>query len=185
MTGEEDQKQRALILPRCRVLATGFFDRDAATVARDLIGKILVRECGGANVRVAITETEAYLGAHDLASHSARGRTARTEVMFGPPGIFYVYLVYGLHWMLNVVTGPANHPSAVLIRGAGAYKGPGQLTRGLNITRDLNGLEAMPTSGLGFEDEITNTPLVIKAGPRVGVDYAGPVWSQRKLRFLL
>ena len=185
MSHRAKQKHRGLILSDAAVLGTDFFNRDADTVARELIGKTLVRERAGVVTRIAITETEAYLGPHDLASHSARGRTARTEVMFGPPGIFYVYLVYGLHWMLNVVTGAVGHPAAVLIRGAGPYKGPGQLTCGLNITRELNGIEARPLSGLWFENAVHEKALSIKAGPRVGVDYAGPIWSRRRLRFLL
>ena len=185
MTGGASQNQPKDCPPGRSVLGAGFFDRDAKIVSRDLLGKMLVRERGGQHMHVVITETEAYLGAHDLASHAARGRTARTEVMFGPPGIFYVYLVYGLHWMLNVVMGPAAHPTAVLIRGAGAYTGPGQLTRALSVTKELNGIIAQPSSGLWFEEAISKTPLVIKAGPRIGVEYAGPVWSRRKLRFML
>ena len=167
------------------VLGPDFFDRDADTVARDLIGKALVREHAGTRTSHMITETEAYLGEHDLASHSARGRTQRTEVMFGPPGALYVYLVYGLHWMLNVVTGPPGHAAAVLIRSAGPFKGPGRLARGLGISRALNGQQAQPAAGLWFEDAPIAASFRIQAGPRIGIDYAGPAWSRRKLRFLL
>lgn len=167
------------------VLGPDFFDRGAATVARDLIGKTLVREHAGARSSYVITETEAYLGEHDLASHSARGRTPRTEVMFGPPGALYVYLVYGLHWMLNVVTGAPGHAAAVLFRSAGPFKGPGRLARGLQISSALNGVQAQPSAGLWFEDEPIAMSLRIQAGPRIGVDYAGSAWSRRKLRFVL
>jgi len=132
-----------------------------------------------------ITETEAYLGEHDLASHSARGRTQRTEVMFGPPGVLYIYLVYGLHWMLNVVTGAPGYAAAVLIRSAGPFRGPGRLARGLQISSALNGVQAEPSAGLWFEDASVATTFRIQAGPRIGIDYAGPAWSRRKLRFSL
>ena len=134
----------------------------------------------------AISETEAYLGAHDLASHAARGRTARTEVMFGNPGVFYIYLVYGLHWMINVVTGAAGHPAAVLVRSAGMLIGPGRLARELAVTGVLNGKVAQPATGLWFEEPaLAPHRYDIVATPRVGVDYAGPVWANRKLRFAL
>src|SRR5690242_3929869 len=98
------------------LLRPAFFDRPADIVARDLLGRTLMRRLDGNRMGLTVTETEAYLGPHDLASHSAHGRTARTEVMYGPAGSFYVYLVYGLHWMLNIVTGPIGYPAAVLIR---------------------------------------------------------------------
>ena len=167
------------------VLGPDFFNRAADTVARNLLGKVLVREQADTRNYYIITETEAYLGAHDLASHSARGRTARTEVMFGPPGTLYVYLVYGLHWMLNVVTGARGHPAAVLIRSAGPFSGPGRLARGLQISGALNGVQGQPSAGLWFEDAPTATSFRIHAGPRIGVEFAGTVWSRRKLRFLL
>ena len=139
--------------------------------------------CGASaaiNKHFVITETEAYLGPHDLACHSARGRTARTEVMFGPPGTLYIYLVYGLHWMLNVVTGPPG--SAVLLRSAGGVNGPGRLGAALAITGALNGKAAQPSTGLWFEDRPAAGRVI--ATPRIGVDYAGQFWSRRKLRFV-
>jgi DNA-3-methyladenine glycosylase len=165
------------------ILDAAFFDRPADIVARELPGRTLVRRLRGERAALTITETEAYLGPHDLACHAARGRTPRTEIMYGPPGTFYVYLVYGLHWMLNVVTGPAGYPAAVLIRGAGDVSGPGKLARALAIGGALNGKPAAAGSGLWFE-EGTGARRVI-ATPRIGVDYAGPRWSARKLRFVL
>jgi DNA-3-methyladenine glycosylase len=165
------------------ILPPAFFDRRADIVARDLPGRTLVRRLDGKRVAVMITETEAYLGPEDLASHAARRRTERTEVMYGPPGTLYVYLVYGLHWMLNVVAGPGGHPAAVLIRGAGELSGPGKLARALVIDGALNGRHAGPQSSLWFE-EGQGAQAVI-ATPRIGVDYAGPRWSARKLRFVL
>ena len=111
------------------VLGPEFFEGPADAIARGLLGKTLLRRVGPQQKALVITETEAYLGPHDLASHSARGRTPRTEVMYGPPGTLYIYIVYGLHLMLNVVTGPERHAAAVLIRSAGDVKGPGRLGR--------------------------------------------------------
>jgi DNA-3-methyladenine glycosylase len=165
------------------ILEPAFFDRPADAVARDLCGRTLVRFRDGERSALTIAETEAYLGPHDLACHAARGRTARTEIMYGPPGTFYVYFVYGLHWMLNVVTGPEDYPAALLIRGAGEIAGPARLTRALGITGALNGKQAAQKSGLWFEAGEGARPVT--ATPRVGVDYAGPRWSARKLRFLL
>jgi DNA-3-methyladenine glycosylase len=166
------------------VLDPSFFDRPADAVARNLLGKVLVRRCGEQRQALVVTETEAYLGPHDLASHSARGRTARTAVMFGPPGMLYIYLVYGLHWMLNLVTGPTGHAAAVLIRSAGEFTGPGRLGRALQIDRTLNGMIAAPETGLWFEDAPKPSERII-ATPRIGVDYAGPIWARRKLRFVI
>jgi DNA-3-methyladenine glycosylase len=99
------------------VLEESFFDRSAEDVAHDLIGCRLHWRLSHQSESLIITETEAYIGPHDLASHAARGRTKRNEAMFGAAGTFYVYFVYGMHWMLNVVTGPVGFPAAVLIRG--------------------------------------------------------------------
>jgi DNA-3-methyladenine glycosylase len=164
-------------------LGPAFFDRPADEVARDLLGKALVRCLDGKRVALTVSETEAYLGPHDLACHAARGRTARTEVMYGPPGTLYVYFVYGLHWMLNVVTSPMDYPAAVLIRGAGQVSGPARLTRALGIDGALNGRAAEPRTGLWFaRGESTGNVI---ATPRIGVAYAGPRWAARKLRFII
>ena len=163
------------------VLQLAFFDQPADQVARDLLGKALLRRIGRNRQTFVITETEAYLGPHDLACHSARGRTARTEVMFGPPGTLYIYLVYGLHWMLNVVTAPPG--SAVLLRSAGGVNGPGRLGAALGVTGALNGKAAHRSTGLWFEDQPEAGQVVAMA--RIGVDYAGQIWSRRKLRFVL
>jgi DNA-3-methyladenine glycosylase len=115
------------------ILPLTFFERSAVRVARDLLGKKIVRCRGGARIASTIVETEAYEGVHDLASHSSKGRTSRTEVMFGPAGRFYVYRIYGLHWMLNVVTGAENEGAAVLIRGVDGLNGPGRVAAALGI----------------------------------------------------
>lgn len=165
------------------VLRSMFFGRPADVVARELLGKVLVRRINGMRMALTITETEAYLGPHDLACHAARGRTPRTEVMFGPPGTLYVYFVYGLHWMLNIVTCPKAYPAAVLIRAAGDISGPARLTRALAIDGALNGRRADPRSGLWVEEGDRSGKVLVT--PRIGVDYAGPRWSARKLRFVL
>ena len=165
------------------VLESAFFDRPADIVARDLPGRRLVRRIGRQRLALIISETEAYLGPHDLACHAARGRTPRTDVMFAPAGTLYIYLVYGIHWMLNVVTGPAGYPAAVLIRSAGGVSGPGRLARALAINGTLNGRRAGQAAGLWFECGAGATRVL--ATPRVGVDYAGRRWSARKLRFVI
>ena len=131
-------------------LGVRFFNRDAEDVARDLIGCYLIRRRGDTLLRNTITETEAYVGPHDLACHASRGQTGRTKTMFGSPGTLYVYLVYGLHWMLNVVTGPIGYPAAVLIRSVETAIGPGRLSKALGITGTLNGLATNKQTGLWF-----------------------------------
>ena len=165
------------------VLKPAFFDRPADEVARGLLGMALVRKNERARQTLIITETEAYLGPHDLASHSARGRTPRTEVMFGEPGRLYIYRVYGLHLMLNVVTGPPGYAAAVLIRSAGYASGPGRVARALGLDSALNGKPACPDTGLWIEERSIQGRII--ATPRIGVDYAGPRWSRRKLRFVM
>jgi len=112
-----------------KILTGTFFDRSALKVAKDLIGCRLHWKRGRQSQSRIITETEAYPGPDDRASHAFSGRTNRTEVMFGPPGTFYVYLVYGLHWMLNVVSGPIDYPAAILIRAVEGITGPARLTK--------------------------------------------------------
>ena len=112
-----------------------------------------------------ITETEAYIGPHDLASHAARGRTKRTEVMFGEPRTLYLYFVYGMHWMLNVVTGPAGYPAAVLIRAVQDINGPARFTKAMALTGSLNGKQADEEIGVWFTDE-TRPPRTKVFGQR-------------------
>jgi DNA-3-methyladenine glycosylase len=162
------------------VLPAAFFQRPADKVARDLLGKHLVRMSGAMQTTSVIFETEAYEGAHDLASHSSRGRTPRTEVMFGPAGSFYVYRVYGLYWMLNIVTGEVGDAAAVLIRGIEGTSGPGRVAAALGIDGSFNGCEAAPATGLWFEEpERRPRKSRISRTARVGVDYAGAIWPLR------
>ena len=175
---------RTMISPQ--VLPPAFFALPAEEVALALLGKTLVRRRGKRLEAFGITETEAYIGPEDLACHAARGRTQRTEVMFGSAGRFYVYLVYGMHWMLNVVTGEVGHPAAVLIRGAGALEGPGRLTKALAITGALNGKPAAERTGLWIGDsgETPQAGAILRTA-RIGVDYAGPIWAAKEYRFVL
>lgn len=146
---------------------------------------MLVRTIKGVETRVAITEVEAYDGEHDLACHARRGRTARTDVLYGSGGVWYVYLCYGIHEMLNLVTGPEGSPAAILIRGVEGTAGPGRVTRVLSIDRRLNRTPALPASGLHLEDDgIVPRRGEVRRGPRVGVDYAGPIWAAKPWRFI-
>lgn len=159
--------------------------RGTVALARWLVGKTLVRTRAGRSSRHPITETEAYHTARDLACHASKGRTPRTEVMFGPGGVWYVYLCYGMHEMLNLVTGPAEFPAAVLIRGVEGIAGPGRVTKALGIGRALNARLAAPGSGLHLEDE-GRAPArgELLVTPRIGIAYAGDPWVARKWRFV-
>jgi len=169
------------------ILPREFFERRVLEVAKELIGASLVRRLpdGHTIVSSMLTEVEAYDGPLDLASHASKGRTPRTEVMFGPAGVFYVYLIYGMHWMLNVVTGEPGYPAAVLIRGTKTISGPGRITAQLQIDKSLNGKPANESSGLWFENRsIAIRDERIETTPRIGVEYSGD-WSQVPYRFIL
>lgn len=169
-----------------KILPKKFFERGTLLVARDLLGKFLVRKRGRKKVAYMIMEVEGYDGHQDKASHAHRGETTRNKVMFGEAGVWYVYFVYGMYDMLNVVTGPHGYPAAVLIRGIEGINGPGRLTGALGITRRLNGKDAVQKSGLWIEDRgIRVKKNDIKKVPRVGVNYAGSVWSKKPYRFIL
>jgi DNA-3-methyladenine glycosylase len=157
---------------------------DTVATARWLVGKALVRTVNGERKSLLITEVEAYVGEKDLACHASKGRTPRTEVMYRPGGVWYVYLCYGIHEMLNLVVGPEGRPEAILIRGVQGIIGPGRVTKQLAVDRTLNGSLAEPASGLHLEDHGVIIPRRrILAGPRVGIDYAGPVWAAKPWRF--
>lgn len=168
-----------------KILPAEFFDRDSTLVARDLLGKILVRKIDGKIVRSRIVETESYEGFLDKASHASRGQTLRNAPMFGPARTIYVYFMYGMHFMLNIVCGKKGHPSAVLIRGIDGCVGPGRLTKKLQIDKTLNGKLLGKASGLWIEEASDTVKLKIKKTPRIGVDYTGPVWSQKLRRFVI
>lgn len=160
---------------------------DTVDIARTLVGKVLARRGpDGTVTRRVITETEAYHTADDKACHASKGRTGRTDVLFRPGGIWYVYLCYGIHEMLNLVVGPEDFPAAVLIRGVEGAVGPGRLTRALGIDRSLNGKPVAPASGLWLEDGGLEVPArSVTATPRIGVDYAGSEWASKPWRFVI
>jgi DNA-3-methyladenine glycosylase len=174
---------------RAEKLPRAFFARSTLAIARELIGMHLVHYDGSAVRSGRIVETEAYLGPRDLAAHSSRGRTARTEVMYGPPGHAYVYFVYGFWNCLNVVTGAPGVPHAVLLRAleplAGVTErtcGPGLLCRALHIDRGLNGVDLAGEVLWLERGPARAPPLRIARSPRIGVDYAGE-WARRPWRF--
>lgn len=177
-----------------------WFDRSAADVAPELLGSILIHDTPAGRVAGRIVEVEAYLGPEDLAAHSSHGRTARNEVMFGPPGNLYVYLVYGMHHCANVVCGPGDKPEAVLLRAAqltegdelartrrGAVpaarlaSGPGNLALAFGIDRGLNGADLLDGPVRLAHGA---TPVAVDRTPRIGVDYAGD-WAARPLRYVI
>ena len=166
-----------------------FFNHPTLRVARSLVGKYLVRDQGTGIIAGRIIEVEAYVGPKDKACHASKGRTARTDVMFGPPGISYVYLIYGMYHCLNVVTEAADFPAAVLIRAVEVdgtlIDGPGRLCRALGIDRSLNRLDMTSGTHLWFEDRDGSALRgKIRRYPRIGVDYAG-AWAKKLWRFRL
>ncbi|MFA6992023.1 MAG: DNA-3-methyladenine glycosylase [Candidatus Gracilibacteria bacterium] len=167
-----------------KVLQKSFFNRDSFLVAEELLGKYICRKMDGKTIRLMVNEVEIYDGLEDKASHASRGMTERNKVMFGAAGYFYVYFVYGMYNMLNIVTREKKYPAAILIRGAGEFNGPGKLTKALKITKSLNNKLAVKKSGLWFEKSGIKVPKSkIKKTPRVGVSYAGPIWSKKLFRF--
>lgn len=171
-------------------LDESFYRQSAEELARALLGKILVRKVGRIVRRARLIETEAYVGTHDLASHASKGKTRRNAVMFGPPGRAYVYFIYGMHQMLNIVSLPPkpDDAGAVLLRAAEPLDdwkidltGPGRLARAFNVTAADNG---QPVTGddLHLIDDPAYQPR-IRRSKRVGIDYAGP-WRHRLLRFI-
>lgn len=164
-------------------LTADFYTRDVLEVAPELIGKRLVRVMpDGETTGFVITETEAYRGTDDLACHASKGMTPRTRVMFEQGGLLYMYLVYGMHWMLNVVTSVKDNPQAVLIRGVEKVSGPGRVTRTLALDRSFNE-ECLLTSGRIWIEESGIRPEYT-THPRIGIDYAGEHWKNMPWRFL-
>lgn len=165
-------------------LPTSFYQRDVLDVAPDLLGKILVRRFSGQRVeKFLITEVEAYRGGKDKACHANKGKTARTEVMFREGGLVYVYLVYGIHWMLNFVAGEEEDASAVLIRGLNDISGPGRVGKALQLDNSFYGENLATSDRLWVEN--SGNVAKYKTAPRIGIHYAGEPWVSKKWRYIL
>jgi len=161
-----------------------FYQQDAVTVAEKLLGKILIRVFDdGTTLHYRITETEAYLGEEDKACHASKGRTARTDIMYCDGGKIYVYLIYGMYWMLNVVTDTENHPQAVLIRGIDRIIGSGKVGRELKIDKSFYGEDLLGSYRIWIEDAPDESDF--STAPRIGIDYAGEEWRNKAWRFIL
>jgi len=143
-----------------------FYHRPCIDVARDLIGKVIV--CNGKRLR--ISETEIYWGEEDTACHAHKGRTKRTEILYGESGVIYVYLCYGIHWLMNVISGEPGHPQGVLIRACDGFEGPGRLTKRLQIDGSFNYRSASQDADIWFEDDGTDCSVI--TDKRVGIGYA-------------
>lgn len=165
-------------------LDLNFYSNDVLEVAPLLIGKILVRKLDNGQVlRYRITETEAYRGEEDTACHARFGKTKRTSILYEHGGCAYVYLCYGIHYLFNVVTGPKDHPQAVLIRGVEGYNGPGKLTKALLIDDKINGLDLVNSDKIWIEDDGYNPK--IECTKRVGIDYATKEYQDKLWRYIM
>ncbi|MFA4941048.1 MAG: DNA-3-methyladenine glycosylase [Patescibacteria group bacterium] len=170
------------------ILSKDFYDRKTLQIAQDLLGCFLVRKTNGKIKKLKIVETEAYNGPEDLASHASRGRTERNKVMFGKPGVIYVYFTYGMHHMLNIVTEKKEYPAAVLIRAVefDGANGPARLTKILKIDKCFNGLPVYTKKyGLWVEnrkEELKSSQ--VKKTTRIGVEYAGK-YKDKNWRFYI
>jgi len=165
-------------------LERDFYRMDVLDVAPRLLGHYLVRVYpDGKQVRYVITETEAYRGEADRACHACKGRTPRTEVMFGDGGRLYMYFIYGMYWMMNVVTGVEGDPQAVLVRGLKEASGPGRLTRLLELDRGFYGEDLVTSPRIRVEQSGINAEYT--SGPRIGIKYAGQPWIDMPWRFLM
>lgn len=162
-------------------LEYSFFHRPCLEVAKDLVGKILVHNTPEGILRMRILETEAYCGEEDTACHAHKGKTKRTEVMYEKAGTVYVYLCYGMHWLLNIVTGEADEPEAVLIRACVDAAGPAKLTKKLSITGALNGSSVCGETELWIEDD--GFACNVTTDKRVGIAYASQADQDRLWRF--
>lgn len=165
------------------MLDKDFFHRDVLEVAPELVGKIIVRRLeDGSEIRLRITETEAYRGTEDTACHASKGRTPRTEPLYGESGRIYVYLCYGMYWLFNIVTGEEGDPQAVLIRSCEVYNGPGKLTKALLIDKSFLGSDVTDCSRLWLEDDGYRADILLKE--RVGIGYATEEYRSILWRFV-
>lgn len=154
-----------------------FYHRPCLEVARDLVGKVIVHQ----GMRMRISETEAYCGESDTACHASRGRTKRTEVLYADAGTIYVYLCYGIHWLMNIITGDVDDPQGVLIRACAEAPGPGKLTKQLGITGEFNRKSILETPDLWIEDDGLRCQII--PDKRVGIGYASQEDQDKLWRF--
>ena len=166
-----------------RRLDAADYRKDAVSLAKELLGKLLCRKIGRKIIKLRITETESYYGENDTACHAHKGKTERTSVMYLEGGHSYIYLCYGVHWLLNIVSGKQDFPEAVLIRGVEGFNGPGKLTKALSIDKLLNGENLIESKQLWIED--TGEKPLFKAEKRIGIDYASEKDKNRLWRFVL
>ena len=165
------------------VLGKEYFSMPATYLAKDLIGKVLCRRTDNGVIKAKILETECYFGEEDTACHAHKGKTERTKPMYEAGGITYVYLCYGIHSLLNVVTGEEGHPEAVLIRGVEGAIGPGRATKLLGITLSDNAMPLTEECGIWIEDDGSKPPKIERTA-RIGIDYASKRDRERKWRFV-
>ncbi|MBQ8781394.1 MAG: DNA-3-methyladenine glycosylase [Oscillospiraceae bacterium] len=159
-----------------------FFHRDCLKVSPELVGKIIARRDEDGNIiRLRITETEAYRGEEDTACHASKGRTKRTELLYGDAGVIYVYLCYGMHWLMNVITGEKEQPQGVLFRACEVYDGPAKLTKHLGINGGFNGQPLYGNDTVWIEDDGYKPDIITL--PRVGINYATPEYRDILWRF--
>ena len=160
-----------------------FYIRNVLDVAPELLGKIIAVNHDNEILRFKITEVEAYNGFEDKACHASKGRTKRTEIMFHEGGHVYMYLIYGMYWMLNIVTGPKDVPQAVLIRGIEGFDGPGKAGRALGLDKSFYGEDLITSNRIWIED----APIITEHAttPRIGIDYAGEPWVSKHWRWKL
>lgn len=163
------------------VIKKDFFKRDALEVAPELVGKLLVRKVNNKIIKLRISEVEVYKGEEDTACHAHKGKTKRTEIMYEEGGKYYVYLCYGMHYLLNIVTGKKDNPQAVLIRATVEADGPGKLTKVLEIDKSFNGKEVLKKNQLWVEDD--GYRCEIQTDKRVGIAYASKEDQERLWRF--
>lgn len=166
-----------------RRLEYEFFHRPCLAVARDLVGKLLVHETENGILTMRVCETEAYCGEADTACHAHKGRTPRTEVMYGRAGTLYIYLCYGMHWLMNIVTGEQEQPEAVLIRACVDAPGPGRLTKALSVTGEMNRQSVCDGGRLWVADD--GCACKVKTDKRVGIGYASQEDQDRPWRFIM
>ncbi len=165
-------------------LKKDFYQRDALEVAPALLGKQICRYSSSGNIKnYIISEIEIYKGEDNLACHASKGRTQRTEIMYHKGGMIYMYLIYGIHWMFNIVTGEENNPQAILVRGINDIMGPGKVTKELDLDKSFYGVDLASSNKIWINN--ISSSIKIYKGKRIGIDYSGNYWKNKNWRFSL